>query len=100
SETVRPLLSFQSQGSLLGAGPGRGWPLAFVSLLSLLAFRRRRRLMALVVAFVALLTIGSVSGCSGTMYAPTTPNGSYAVTVTGKSQTATASTTVTFTVQN
>jgi sugar lactone lactonase YvrE len=102
TETTSPALTFQGEGALRGAGTASGWT-AVITLTSLLAFRRRRRLGAvlgtLLVAMVALLTLGSVTGC-GSMYAPTTPNGTYAVTVTGTSQTASASATVTFTVQN
>jgi sugar lactone lactonase YvrE len=96
----RPVLTFQGEGNLSSAGATHGWwPAAIVMLLGLLVFGRRRRLGALLLAIVALLAIGSVSGCSGTMYAPTTPNGSYTVTVTGTSQNLSAKTTVTFTVQ-
>jgi len=97
-----PILTFQSEGNLLGAGTTRGWwPAVATLLLSLLLiFGRRRRLGALLLAMVALLALGSVSGCSGAKYSPTTPNGTYTVTVTGTAQTVSASTTVTFTVQN
>jgi sugar lactone lactonase YvrE len=96
---IRPVLIFQTAGNLLGAGITHGWPLAVLTLLSLLVFGRRRRLGALLVAGVALFAIGSATGC-GTGYAPTTPNGNYTVTVTGTAQTVSASTMVTFTVQN
>jgi sugar lactone lactonase YvrE len=96
----RPVLTFQGEGNLSSAGVTHGWWVAVVTLLGMLVFGRRRRLGALLLAMVALLAIGSVSGCSGTMYAPTTPNGSYTVTVTGTAQNLSAKTTVTFTVQN
>jgi hypothetical protein len=97
----RPVLTFQGEGNLSSAGATGGWwPAAIVMLLGLSVFGRRRRLGALLLATVALLAIGSVSGCSGTTYAPTTPNGNYIVTVTGTSQNLSAKTTVTFTVQN
>ena len=101
TELARPALTFQSEGGLNSAGVASGWWLALVTLLSTLVFgRRRRRLGSLLVAVVALLAIGSATGCTGTEYAPTTPNGSYTVTVTGTSQNVSASTKVTFTVQN
>jgi hypothetical protein len=98
SETTRPSLTFQGQGGLNSAGATHGWWLAPVTLLGMLMFRRRR-LGTLLVGALTLLAISSTSGCSGTMYAPTTPNGTYIVTVTGTSQNVSASTTVTFTVQ-
>jgi trimeric autotransporter adhesin len=99
AEVTRPTLTFQGEGGLNSAGVGRNWWLAVVTLLcTLLTFRRRHRLGTLLLAMVALLAISSASGC-GTMYAPTTPNGTYTVTVAGASQTASSSTTVTFTVQ-
>jgi sugar lactone lactonase YvrE len=98
-EKGQPVLTFQSAGTLENAGMNGSWWLAAVTLLGMLAFTRRRRLSTLFVAMVALLAIGAASGCTGTMYAPTTPNGSYTVTVTGTSQTVTASTTVVFTVK-
>lgn len=95
-----PLLTFQGQGSLRGAGiTGSWWAAAIVTLLSLLAFRRRLRASALIMAFVTLVLLGAMSGC-GTMYAPTTANGNYVVTVNGTAQNVTASTSVTFVVQN
>jgi len=97
---VRPVLTFQSAGDLLGAGTTRGWWPAVLTLLCLLALGRRRRLGALLTALVAVLALTSASGCTATKYAPTTPNGTYAVTVTGTAQTVSASTTVNFTVQN
>jgi sugar lactone lactonase YvrE len=100
AEVTRPTLTFQGEGGLNSAGVACNWWLAVVTLLcTLLTFRRRHRLGALLLAMVALLAISSASGC-GTMYAPTTPNGVYSVTVAGTSQTASSSTTVTFTVQN
>ena len=101
---VRPIRSLKKYGRPTrtvpnSAGATRGWPLIVAGLLCLLTFGRRRRLSTLLVAMVALLAIGSVSGCTGEMFAPTTPNGAYVVTVTGTAQSVSASTSVTFTVK-
>jgi sugar lactone lactonase YvrE len=96
---VRPALNFTSEGGLNSSGAARGWPLVMAALLGVVVFLRRRRLGTLLAVVVALFAIGSVSGCTGQMYAPTTPNGSYIVKVTGTAQGVSASTSVTYTIQ-
>ncbi|HZL25197.1 MAG TPA: hypothetical protein VFC39_01560 [Acidobacteriaceae bacterium] len=96
-----PILTFQSEGRLETDGLAHNWWLAIVTMLGMmLAFGRRRRPGALLAVILALLAVVSANGCSGTMFAPTTPNGNYTVTVTGTAQTVSAKTTVTFMVQN
>ena len=97
TEVTRPALTFQAEGGLRTAGFA-WWPLA-VTPLCLLLFWRRRRIGSLLMALVVLTAIGSATGCTGTMFNPTSANGNYTVTVTGTAQTASASASVTFIVQ-
>jgi sugar lactone lactonase YvrE len=93
-------LNFTSQGSLLGSVSGFSspWSALVALIVGGLLLRRRRKLGAIVVAALAFFAINALSGC-GQYYAPITPNGTYTVTVTGTAQTASASTTITYTVQ-
>ena len=98
---VQPQLSFQSEGPLgttsnLGANP-----FAFIATIAIFAsmLRKRRSMSVMLIAVTGVFLLFSMSGCMSSINAPTTPNGTYTVTVTGTAQTVTASTTVTYTIQ-
>jgi sugar lactone lactonase YvrE len=94
--SVKPTLSFQSQGGLRSAGSVTNWLVGFIVFLCVGLARRRRDLGALAIAILVFVALSFASGCSGTKYAPTTPDGSYTVTVTGIAQTVNVSTSVTY----
>jgi hypothetical protein len=85
--------------------PGNGAPVpAFAFAAGLLLFVRRKRLrrsLRLAVLFLAVALIGSaLTGCSGGfLRPPSTPPGSFTVTITGTSGTTVQSATVTVVVQ-
>ena len=96
----QPQLSFQSQGDLSDGGFGTNWVLALiVVLLSLPLLRRRRRFAGWMTLVLCALVLLTSSGCGNNENRPTTSNGSYTVTVNGTTQTVSASTSVTYTVQ-
>ncbi len=97
----QPQVSFQSQGPI-GTTSGMNSSVAgvltvFALGVALLSKRRSLRVVTLTVA--AVFASVSISGCGSPAYAPTTPNGTYTVTVTGTAQTISATTSVTYTIQ-
>src|SRR5258708_22189115 len=97
-----PELSIQGQGALrspVSAGFQSSGPfLLLLLVLSAGIFRKRRTVAGLILGLAVCSVLTCVVGCSGTNY-PTTTNATSTITVTGTAQTVSASTTVSYVVQ-
>ena len=97
-----PELSIQGQGALrspVGAGFQSSGPfLLLLLVLSAGNLLKRRTVAGLILGLAVCSVMTCVVGCSGTNY-PTTTNGTFTITVTGTAQTVSASTTVSYVVQ-
>jgi hypothetical protein len=97
----QPELSLQSQGRLRSnSRMDQGVTAIFATIAVGLAMRRKQfSLGALTLAVAVVFAFVSMNGCGGSINAPTTPNGTYTVTITGTAQSVSASTSVTYTIQ-
>jgi sugar lactone lactonase YvrE len=93
-------VNFTSEGQILGtvSGFGSPWSMLAAFIAGAVLLLRRRRLSVIVLALLAFAVLNTLSGC-GQSYAPVTSNGTYTVMITGTAQTATATTSITYTIQ-